>query len=112
MKTSPYREADGAAQLNLEKQKRRAQLSMFGIRQRPNGELVPILERVETNQCRNCSGFGTGGNPLCGAVYTCTRCHGTGHDPVAEKVCRNYFYRFINYFYRFIKDEKEGSNAG
>jgi hypothetical protein len=105
MKTSPYREADRDAQINLEKQKRRAQLSMFGVRQRPDGEWVPILERVETNQCKDCRGFGTGGNPLCGAVYTCKRCQGTGYDPVAEEVRRCYFYRFI-------KNEEEGSNAG
>lgn len=41
----------------------------------------PILERVEKNRCRKCSGFGTYGNPLCGAVYLCKLCKGTGHNP-------------------------------
>ena len=41
----------------------------------------PLLERVEKNQCRECKGFGTYGNPLCGAVYLCGRCKGTGHNP-------------------------------
>ena len=41
----------------------------------------PILERVDTNRCKKCKGFGSYGNPLCGAVYTCNRCNGTGHNP-------------------------------
>lgn len=53
-------------------------LIWFGIRM-DTGR--PILERVEKNRCRTCKGFGTYGNPLCGAVYTCNRCNGTGHNP-------------------------------
>ena len=41
----------------------------------------PILERVKKNRCRACKGFGTYGNPLCGAVYLCGTCKGTGHNP-------------------------------
>ena len=41
----------------------------------------PILERVEKNRCPACKGFGTYGNPLCGAVYLCGQCKGTGHSP-------------------------------
>lgn len=78
---TPYRTPDEAAQREAEKAEKRAKLSMFGVRQRPDGEWVPILERVEHDQCRECRGFGTGGNPLCGAVYTCKHCNGTGYDP-------------------------------
>lgn len=78
---SPYRQSDKAAQQDAEKQKKRAQLSMFGVRQRPDGEWVPILERVETNPCPKCRGYGTHGNPLCGAVYNCDGCKGSGYDP-------------------------------
>lgn len=59
----------------------RRQLSMFGVRKTPSGEWKPILERAETNRCTECKGFGTYGNPLCGAVYNCERCKGTGYDP-------------------------------
>ena len=59
------------------------ELSMFGIRA-DTGR--PILERVETNRCAKCNGFGTYGNPLCGAVYTCQRCNGTGHEPESKKL--------------------------
>lgn len=82
---SPYRSPDEDAQQRAkqeeEKQKRRAELSMFGVRQMPDGSWRPILEREETNPCRDCRGYGTGGNPLCGAVYTCKRCEGSGVDP-------------------------------
>ena len=78
---TPYRQPDEAAQRELEKQKGRAQLSAFGVRQTPDGEWKPILERVESNQCRDCRGYGTYGNPLCGAVYNCKRCGGSGYDP-------------------------------
>lgn len=78
---TPYRIPDEAAQRELEKQEKRAKLAAFGIRQAPDGEWKPILERVETDPCRTCKGFGTYGNPLCGAVYNCERCKGTGYDP-------------------------------
>lgn len=94
---NPYRESPELS----EKDKRAAQLAIFGIRM-DTGR--PILERVETNRCSKCNGFGTYGNPLCGAVYTCKRCKGSGYDPVAEEVRRSYFYRFT-------KHEEEGSNT-
>jgi len=78
---SPYRQPDEISKQEEEKRKRRAELSMFGVRQGPDGEWKPILERVETNQCRDCRGYGTHGNPLCGAVYNCERCKGSGYDP-------------------------------
>jgi hypothetical protein len=92
---NPYRQPDKDAQLDAEKQKRRAELSMFGVRQRPDGEWVPILERVEHNQCRDCSGFGTGGNPLCGAVYNCKRCNGTGYDPEPNTLPKAEWYKRV-----------------
>lgn len=52
-------------------------LIWFGIRS-DSGR--PILERVKTNQCKKCNGFGTYGNPLCGAVYSCKRCKGSGNN--------------------------------
>lgn len=78
---NPYRRADKLSKEEEEKRKRRAELSMFGVRQRPDGEWVPVLERAETNPCRECKGYGTYGNPLCGAVYNCKRCQGSGSDP-------------------------------
>jgi hypothetical protein len=53
-------------------------LAMFGIRM-DTGR--PILERVDANRCSKCSGFGTYGNPLCGAVYYCSQCNGSGYNP-------------------------------
>jgi len=54
-------------------------LIWFGIRM-DTGR--PILERVEKNRCRTCKGFGTYGNPLCGALYLCKKCKGTGHNSI------------------------------
>lgn len=100
---NPYRnpdeEAQEAARREEEKQKKRAQLAMFGVRQRPDGEWVPILERVEHDQCRDCRGYGTGGNPLCGAVYTCKRCNGTGYDPEPLTLPQaDWYKRVINWW--------------
>jgi hypothetical protein len=53
-------------------------LIWFGIRA-DTGR--PVLERVDKTRCGKCKGFGTYGNPLCGALYYCTRCKGTGHGP-------------------------------
>lgn len=82
---NPYRNLDEAAaeaaRQAEEKRKRRAELSMFGVRQMPNGEWKPILEKEETSPCRKCRGYGTYGNPLCGAVYNCEHCKGSGVDP-------------------------------
>lgn len=58
-------------------------LIWFGIRA-DTGR--PILERVDNNRCGKCKGYGTYGNPLCGAVYTCSRCNGTGHNLLIEKI--------------------------
>lgn len=86
--------------------KDRAQLAMFGVR--PDGRLV--MERVEDNRCEKCNGFGTYGNPLCGALYNCAVCKGTGHNPngvVTKKVTpesksefnrRGFFEKIINFF--------------
>jgi hypothetical protein len=39
----------------------------------------PVLERYKgPDACKKCKGFGTYGNPLAGAVYTCKECHGEG----------------------------------
>lgn len=69
------------------------ELSMFGVRM-DTGR--PILERVKTNRCIECNGFGTYGNPLCGAVYRCVRCNATGYEP--KKL--NVWNRFLNWLRR------------
>ena len=97
---NPYRSPDEEAQREAERQKRRAQLSMFGVRQRPDGEWVPILERVEHDQCRDCRGYGTHGNPLCGAVYNCERCKGTGYDPEPATIPRARWYKRVANWWR------------
>lgn len=71
-------------------------LAWFGIRM-DTGR--PILERVKTNRCKKCNGFGTYGNPLCGAVYTCDRCKGTGHNP---GITRREFFQKIGDFFKKI----------
>ena len=71
---NPYRKAAEVP----EEDKHTRELAMFGVRM-DTGR--PILERVKTNRCTKCNGFGTYGNPLCGAVYTCDRCKGSGYDP-------------------------------
>lgn len=53
-------------------------LIWFGIRA-DTGR--PLLEKVDTNPCKKCKGYGTYGMPLCGAVYYCDRCNGTGYNP-------------------------------
>lgn len=98
---NPYRETPEVP----EKDKHLAELAMFGIRM-DTGR--PILERVKTNRCSMCSGFGTYGNPLCGAVYTCKRCKGSGYDPIPEEVRRTYSYRIC----KLLKHEEEGTNSG
>lgn len=52
---------------------------MFGT-VKVNGEWRPVLQRQATEEdaCTECRGFGTGGCPLVGAVYTCKACEGTG----------------------------------
>lgn len=64
---------------SLEREPTDAELAMFGMVKR-NGEWQPILKRQARGleACPGCSGFGTYGNPLCGAVYTCKQCGGDG----------------------------------
>lgn len=53
-------------------------IEAFGLRQH-KGEYRPILQRYEgPDACAACNGFGTHGNPLAGAVYTCKVCDGDG----------------------------------
>ncbi len=56
-----------------------AELAMFGVIKRGD-KFVPILKRQAEGKeaCKDCRGFGTYGNPLCGAVYTCQACNGDG----------------------------------
>lgn len=70
-------------------------LSMFGIRMH-NGVARPILQRVETNPCKNCNGFGTYGNPLCGAAYLCDKCDGSGSAPIITQV--SFIQKIKNWF--------------
>lgn len=43
------------------------------------GKKKLILERhTGPDSCAACKGFGTYGNPLCGALYTCKACNGDG----------------------------------
>jgi hypothetical protein len=81
------------------------ELSMFGIRKSPNGEWRPILQRVETNRCTKCNGFGTYGNPLCGAVYNCDRCQGTGHEPIKP----SNWQRLMNWLKSYDAQVKDNS---
>lgn len=57
-------------------EKQLSELSVFGWF--PGGR--PILARHWDGEdaCKRCNGFGTYGVPMCGAVYTCVRCHGSG----------------------------------
>lgn len=53
-------------------------IEAFGMRQH-KGKWVPVLQRFEgPDACKECRGFGTYGNPLAGAVYTCKKCDGEG----------------------------------
>ena len=71
------------------------ELMWFGIRM-DTGR--PILSRVDSNRCRKCKGFGTYGNPLCGAVYYCSRCNGTGYNPSFK----DQFYKLYNRFSKWL----------
>lgn len=55
----------------------KAQLRMFGFFP---GTVDPVICRKWSgiDACSQCRGFGSSGNPLCGAVYTCQSCKGTG----------------------------------
>lgn len=57
----------------------REQLAMFGTWLSPTGPKL-ILEKqvVGIMACKECKGFGTHGNPLCGALYVCKKCNGSG----------------------------------
>lgn len=72
-------------------------LIWFGIRA-DTGR--PILERVDTNRCTECKGFGTYGNPLCGALYYCKQCKGTGHNPKFTQ--RPFIQKIISIFKRIF----------
>ena len=56
------------------------QLSLFGTWQSPTGPRL-ILEKQASGilACKKCRGYGTYGNPLCGALYTCDKCEGSGN---------------------------------
>lgn len=98
---SPYRQADEASQEELYELEKQEQLAMFGMRQTPDGEWKPILERVKVNQCRDCRGYGTHGNPLCGAVYNCERCEGWGYDPdpiVPPEPEKSFWQKIVKFF--------------
>lgn len=67
---------------------------MFGVVD-INGESRPVLQKQATEEdaCTECRGYGHRGNPLCGAIYTCQACKGSGirqpgqppYVPKAEK---------------------------
>lgn len=59
----------------------REQLAMFGVWQSPSGPRL-VMEKQETGRksCKKCKGYGTYGNPLCGALYACSECKGTGKE--------------------------------
>lgn len=67
-------------------------LMFFGIRMDKGNEGRPILWRPTRHRCGNCNGFGTYGNPLCGAIYTCKRCSGSGYSLLARIVMTVYQY--------------------
>jgi hypothetical protein len=52
---------------------------MFGI-VTINGVSRPVLQKQATEEdaCTACRGYGHGGNPLCGGVYMCKECDGSG----------------------------------
>jgi hypothetical protein len=55
------------------------QLAMFGSWNSPTGMRL-ILEKQADGlfACPKCNGFGSYGMPLCGALYCCDKCKGTG----------------------------------
>lgn len=73
--SQPYREEEPTEEMSEVDQ----QLAALGMIRR-NDEWVPLLKRQYRGleACVGCSGFGTAGNPLCGAVYTCKTCGGDG----------------------------------
>lgn len=57
------------------------QAAAFGVVKGKDGKWSSVLsKRVEekTEACTKCRGYGPYGNPLCGAVYTCSECGGDG----------------------------------
>lgn len=57
----------------------RKQLSLFGIWQSPSGpRLIMEKQAIGIKACTKCNGFGTYGMPLCGALYKCNKCNGSG----------------------------------
>lgn len=71
-------------------------LIFFGIRQDKGNEGRPILWRPDKHRCSKCNGFGTYGNPLCGAVYTCKSCNGSGYS---------WFYRATMKVYQYFSNK-------
>ena len=60
-------------------QKELGQLSLFGSWNSPSGPRL-IMQKQASGLwvCKKCKGFGTYGNPLCGALYRCSDCKGYG----------------------------------
>jgi hypothetical protein len=57
----------------------RKQLSMFGVWQSPAGpRLIMEKQAAGIKACKKCSGFGNYGIPMCGALYRCDKCNGSG----------------------------------
>lgn len=52
------------------------ELSVFGWM--PGGRPILAQQWAGADACQKCNGFGTYGMPLCGALYTCTACKGSG----------------------------------
>lgn len=73
---TPYRQSEAKQQTLTREDRERA---MFGLVEH-QGEMVPILKRRHRGllACKKCVGFGTFGNPFCGAIYKCGQCKGTG----------------------------------
>lgn len=54
-------------------------MAMFGVWQSPSGPKLVLEKQVEGFlACRKCRGYGQSGNPLCGAIYICENCKGSG----------------------------------
>lgn len=55
------------------------QLAMFGVWQSPSGARL-IMEKQASGRkaCKKCGGFGNYGIPMCGALYRCNKCNGSG----------------------------------
>jgi hypothetical protein len=57
-------------------------IEYFGMVKDPHTDnWRPFLQKQATEEdaCTDCRGYGFGGMPLCGAVYMCKSCNGTGY---------------------------------